>query len=137
MVTSGLKEFSRLWNSFQISSTVTRKVGHSCHRASTSTQDRYLALSAWQFRQTTFSLFVTLLLCLEVFPCKQTIAVFAVTGLYTRCRVWILIDFCGNRTHSCSKALLSSLMINEAGLQAAIERPRSPCVFDGIKFRIH
>ncbi|GFU62216.1 hypothetical protein TNCV_2474471 [Trichonephila clavipes] len=31
----------------------------------------------------------------------------------------------GNHTHSCTKAILSSLMVVEAGFQAAIERPKT------------
>ncbi|GFY21198.1 hypothetical protein TNCV_3992421 [Trichonephila clavipes] len=38
---------------------------------------------------------------------------------------WVLINLCGNITHSCPKALLSLWMIIGAGLRTAIERPRT------------
>ncbi|GFW88441.1 hypothetical protein TNCV_3552111 [Trichonephila clavipes] len=46
MVTSGPKVVSRLWNQFQTSGIVTKKVGQCRHRASASAMDRYSAGSA-------------------------------------------------------------------------------------------
>ncbi|PRD22429.1 UNVERIFIED_CONTAM: hypothetical protein NCL1_49109 [Trichonephila clavipes] len=43
---------SQLWNRFQTSGTVIRNVGRGRHRISTSAQNRYLALSTQQNRQT-------------------------------------------------------------------------------------
>ncbi|GFT27030.1 hypothetical protein TNCV_4675571 [Trichonephila clavipes] len=57
MCTRGLKVVSRLWNQFQTSGTVTRKVIQGCRRASTFAHDRYLALSARQHRWTTAAQF--------------------------------------------------------------------------------
>ncbi|GFU60666.1 hypothetical protein TNCV_2754271 [Trichonephila clavipes] len=80
---------SWLWNQFQTSGTVTRKVGQRRHRASTSLQDRYLTSSTRRHKRTTalqnnFNFLVTLLLCLEEeFPGKQfTHGVLPEAGLY-------------------------------------------------------
>ncbi|GFV04351.1 hypothetical protein TNCV_919721 [Trichonephila clavipes] len=47
---SGPKVVSRLWNPFQTSGTVTRRVDQGRHRATKSAQDHYMALSARDIR---------------------------------------------------------------------------------------
>ncbi|GFW65626.1 hypothetical protein TNCV_3550491 [Trichonephila clavipes] len=53
MVTSGPKMVSRLWDQFQTSGTITRKVSHGHDRTSASSKERYLDLSAQLHRRTT------------------------------------------------------------------------------------
>ncbi|GFX94092.1 hypothetical protein TNCV_3414541 [Trichonephila clavipes] len=53
MVANGPTGVSRLWNQFQTSGIVTRKLGEGRHRPSTSAQDRYSSLNPQRYRQTT------------------------------------------------------------------------------------
>ncbi|GFX68741.1 hypothetical protein TNCV_2124971 [Trichonephila clavipes] len=50
---SGMKVVSQLWNQFQTGNVVIRWGGQGHHRALTSAQDHYLALSVRQRRRTT------------------------------------------------------------------------------------
>ncbi|GFU24272.1 hypothetical protein TNCV_3395921 [Trichonephila clavipes] len=52
IVTSGPKVVTRIWNQFQADGTVTRRVSQGHHRASTSAQNCYLALSPQRRRLT-------------------------------------------------------------------------------------
>ncbi|GFT30751.1 synaptic vesicular amine transporter [Trichonephila clavipes] len=53
MVTSGPKVILRLWNQFQTSGTIIRKIGQGRHKTQTSAQDRYLTLRMQRHRRTT------------------------------------------------------------------------------------
>ncbi|GFU52379.1 hypothetical protein TNCV_3958931 [Trichonephila clavipes] len=64
-----LKLVSWLWNRFQTTFTISRKVNQGQPRAMTSAQNHYLTLKARQLWLLNF--LVTLLLCLEEFPSKQ------------------------------------------------------------------
>ncbi|GFX37400.1 hypothetical protein TNCV_3106521 [Trichonephila clavipes] len=88
-VTRGPKVVSWFWNPFQTSGTVPIKVVQGRHRASTSAQDRYLALGAqWHWRTTARQLAVVS--GRRIF--RQTIYKrLAETSLYARRPAWCIL----------------------------------------------